>query len=1779
MDFSQKTEVWQAFDKLFDTTKQAQERESQGQRLNNLASAIDKIDSTKLNSERLEDNELTSLLDDTKTFIEMIKSNELSNDEKAQAYDELYNTLEALKEGLLVLGSNDSQVENLLNQLGDEELSSLMANRPTSSLMYRKENSGLVFENKNGIINTGNNKSSEGFDEYAEQRIEYDGESGYETDDNSNRANDNRGLQADSQGQMRVSERHQYAMGLSTAGLQGTARRFEGNELRRGAGNYVGRPLANAKLTNLIKTKFNKKEVSDVAFVQLDKTVANMQYFSDKLEKARTGKFGYFVDGKSVEELMNPKTEVYLSDDGKTGFVIERDYHGHEGVNNIAGVFNYSEDGVKPKNGVVSVLINAIQQGGNALDCFADGLETMYAQIGFVPYAKNPFAVEYAIGDENWERDYLSKNKELPSVMAMYFAYNDINDYARNMKNIDIVSLFENVPIADDYDKMLDSRDEFVQQQKNNQQVAETNADPNIYTKNIDFIRDSETSVLVPYTTEQMVGRIRVGKPVDTSDIQTLLETDKNMTSYQRSVLTKEIEAIRTLTANPILYNTILDKYSQTKDYNLTYDEVMKAMKELDSNFKFESKRAGLELIKRAIAHSSWNTTESLNINFISSIKTNADLDSLALDLKRKGYLDKELVNRPVTSLRRIAESLEKRRTISEATYENARKEIADSLNTTLLRVAFNGGISYEDSNNVYNSDTVSINAKEFANTIYNADLPEEYRKALENGAYNDTLLAEITNYIQGQENKTREQESANASLAKENETLTQTLNDTQEQYLADLQLATSEINDYKAQINSLNQSLETLKTDLENKKIKLEDYKKIEAKLKTDLRTANAKYAMYMGEKKSREINEKIKKTSTLNREIQDHTTGRDLQLLYGDLNIKKDILEKSNGIKMNSDVKTYFPSLYTWLEDKGIIANDKIYGNLGDLTVEERTELLEHLKDYRNLTKSILSQRNSDKANKASSDAIIMKRDMRLGDYKLTQEQEDNIQLQIDKTIAQKRQNNEVIEDEQAYRNTLYLDLASKTLLGQAKAESRPGNREYRKKNTEGLFKSIRLSWDIPRNILKSMGKGIERLVLGGYDESGNEVIGAEQLTSDKLRAVDKRLKGLETAIIETFGDNLKKKGKVSKFDMLNIFALDTSKLEDTQFKMFEFKPKLQDDGSISYEYSPTEKMKEYIKSTDPMIARVSQSLYELAVRQDMAGFDNSEEIFNYTIENKMAIYTLAKQSYALNTLWQSNNLRASQIFRIFSDFVDAEKGTKYNKAKRLADWIQVDAESRFNEINNISIKLDNKDLTDVKVLDYFGLLFDNSPMYEALKITLNPEANTQEQNYMLANGFLQDRTGNRKQLKLDLLSSWEKQIQRQEHYIAFAEYFDNMKRIMVDNGLFEDIKRTQGEKTASWLNSFFRDISNASHKVEDSAEIVTKSFGWMRSNLAKAALAWNISPILTQPATLAYAINEGVPLSYLFSAMRSVASKDTKAMIYELSPQMKKQSKAEINLAKATGKDMAYMSNRGKAQRYIDIVSEVGMKPMELADTYVKNTLWLAKYNQSYDNYIKEGFDSSYSSKRAGYDADVFVMDSQSNTSAKNTPAVYRSKNDLVRLALMFTSQSNKQFWYLANNISNMEVGKRIGIIARNMVGISMAIALTSLAHGKMIPKKDEDIEEWLTRLMKEYAGETLSTIPIAGQLVSQYQYGSSSGISLPVADVFQDAYNFTYTLFDEEKTSDTRTKGEKLVTATKNLMLDIAGSFGMPKQAVKKVYNAIVDENLLKALGYDWGELIE
>lgn len=64
-----------------------------------------------------------------------------------------------------------------------------------------------------------------------------------------------------------------------------------------------------------------------------------------------------------------------------------------------------------------------------------------------------------------------------------------------------------------------------------NIQSSKSDVNPSIYGKNVDFLR-STASTLVPYTTEQPVGRIKVGSPVDSADIRTLLATDTSMTAY-----------------------------------------------------------------------------------------------------------------------------------------------------------------------------------------------------------------------------------------------------------------------------------------------------------------------------------------------------------------------------------------------------------------------------------------------------------------------------------------------------------------------------------------------------------------------------------------------------------------------------------------------------------------------------------------------------------------------------------------------------------------------------------------------------------------------------------------------------------------------------------------------------------------------------------------------------------------------------------------------------------------------------------------------------------------------------------------------------------------------------------------------------------------------------------------------------------------------------------------------------------------------------------------------
>ena len=121
--------------------------------------------------------------------------------------------------------------------------------------------------------------------------------------------------------------------------------------------------------------------------------------FSDALERAKAANpNGGMVDSQSVEHLDETRARTFMREDGLAGVAVEAD-------GNIVGVFKHPD--FKQRKVVKDLLLTAIAQGGNHLDCYVTGgkhdLASKYTQMGFVPVAWLAFNREYAPDGWNYE--------------------------------------------------------------------------------------------------------------------------------------------------------------------------------------------------------------------------------------------------------------------------------------------------------------------------------------------------------------------------------------------------------------------------------------------------------------------------------------------------------------------------------------------------------------------------------------------------------------------------------------------------------------------------------------------------------------------------------------------------------------------------------------------------------------------------------------------------------------------------------------------------------------------------------------------------------------------------------------------------------------------------------------------------------------------------------------------------------------------------------------------------------------------------------------------------------------------------------------------------------------------------------------------------------------------------------------------------------------------------------------------------------------------------------
>jgi hypothetical protein len=174
----------------------------------------------------------------------------------------------------------------------------------------------------------------------------------------------------------------------------------------------------------------------------------SIKFFNSLYNAKIINKHGCFVDLYELEEYC--KQRNFLLDDGVAGYSIRN--------GDLVGVHKNPELAKEKGYGKISglLLLSALENGANTVDCYGNFLVDMYMAYGFVPVGRMRFDSSY---NETWDE----KKFGLPDVVALCRAVrseDEILKLKRNGKMLKYNQVKNRIPVYDNYEKMLKDRDD-----------------------------------------------------------------------------------------------------------------------------------------------------------------------------------------------------------------------------------------------------------------------------------------------------------------------------------------------------------------------------------------------------------------------------------------------------------------------------------------------------------------------------------------------------------------------------------------------------------------------------------------------------------------------------------------------------------------------------------------------------------------------------------------------------------------------------------------------------------------------------------------------------------------------------------------------------------------------------------------------------------------------------------------------------------------------------------------------------------------------------------------------------------------------------------------------------------------------------------------------------------------------------------------------------------------------------------------------------------------------
>lgn len=249
----------------------------------------------------------------------------------------------------------------------------------------------------------------------------------------------------------------QFGNDRADEGIQRNAEELSGfnNGISSGGENTGGNSGLNREfllIDNDSRQKLNNSGVTDNEFRD---TSSNPELFSFALEEGKkNNKNGIMVDSHTAQDLRDGNVRTFLSKDNNAGGAIEAD-------GNIIAVFKNKQSASKQAG--ADIIITALENGGDRLDCYGKDLVRIYSKLGFEPVARVKFNKEYAA--PGWDSNIHGEPDIYFMVHNGKSVSDVVNDFtngtSRNFTQEDLDAL----PYME-YDEAKDYRDGLIKQRK-----------------------------------------------------------------------------------------------------------------------------------------------------------------------------------------------------------------------------------------------------------------------------------------------------------------------------------------------------------------------------------------------------------------------------------------------------------------------------------------------------------------------------------------------------------------------------------------------------------------------------------------------------------------------------------------------------------------------------------------------------------------------------------------------------------------------------------------------------------------------------------------------------------------------------------------------------------------------------------------------------------------------------------------------------------------------------------------------------------------------------------------------------------------------------------------------------------------------------------------------------------------------------------------------------------------------------------------------------------------